>query len=150
MKLAKGPRPRTIRAFAILGLIAALVGFYESLNDFGFLLGDGSWHVPTDEGERVRAVSLTSARLCIALIPLGLVWFFASNVARWLILVFGALKVWGVLSNANGSFQSPAIWLDPTGVVVAGIGVFAAALLFSPTANRWFEPGKQRVETVFD
>ena len=139
-----------IRAFAALGLLAALLGLYESLNDFGFLHADGSWHVPAEEGERIRSVSLTSARLCITLVPLAFIWFFASNVARLLFLVFTALKLATTWSNMKDSFDTPAVSLDPYGIAVAFIAAVCAALLFSPAASQWFAAARRRVETVFE
>ncbi|WP_157096625.1 hypothetical protein [Tsuneonella dongtanensis] len=130
--------------------MAALLGLLESLSDFGFLHGDGTWHVPADEGERVRAVSLTCARLSIALIPLGFIWFRASNAARWLILIVSGVKVWATVISARDSFESPAAHLDPLGALVSLIGVVAAALLFTPSANRWFAAARQRVGSVFE
>lgn len=150
MRPVPRPRPWAIKAFAGLCIVTAAVGFVESLIDFGFLHGDGSWHVPADKGERVKAVSLTSARLCIALIPLVFVWFRASNVARWLILTLSGVKVWATLVTARDSFDAPATHLDPYGAAVAFLGVAAAALLFTPMANRWFAEAKHRVETVFE
>ena len=150
MKLVAGPRPWAIRLFAALCILTAVVGLLESMVGFGFLHGDGSWQVPADEGERIEAVTLTCARLSVALVPLAFVWLSASNVARWLILAFSGIKIWAVLLTGRDSLETPAAYLDPYAVASPLLGVAVAAVLFTPSANRWFEAAKRPVERVFD
>jgi hypothetical protein len=86
--------------------------------------------------DRDWTIVITSARLTIALIPVALVWFAASRLARWLVLAMALGKLLTVPTNlaamSPGETVSP-LWL---GALLLSLG--GAALLFTPSAARWF------------
>lgn len=93
------------------------------------------------------AVSLICARLSVALIPAALIWFLASRFARWMVAFFAALKAaataYGVVTFGVRPF------VEPFGLATLALGTMAAALLFVPSAGRWFADRGERIDNVF-
>lgn len=87
----------------------------------------GSWYLPT-----TIAVGL--------LIPL-LLWYFvarrASVVAKWIVVVFAALALFGILTSLLMASYAGGVSLL-LGIIACGLQVAAASLLFKPDAKAWF------------
>ena len=139
MKLARGPRPWPIRLFAAAFVAQALLSFgWEMAHRSGvaaWMLEYGNVAL-NDDG----AIVAVSVRLTIALIPVALVWFFASRFARWMVVVMalGRLAVSLRVTISSGGVA------DPTLFIAQALALIGAALLFSPSARRWFakpQPG---------
>ena len=133
MKLARGPRPWPIRLFAAAFVAQALLSFgWEMAHRSGvaaWMLEYGNVAL-NDDG----AIVAVSVRLTIALIPVALVWFFASRFARWMVVVM-ALGRLAVSLRVTISSSGAA---DPTLFIAQALALIGAALLFSPSARRWF------------
>lgn len=133
MKLAKGPRPRAINAFAIVLLTLAIWNLATALFDlpaqqeFLTSLGLGlDWN-------RDWTIVSSSAWFTIELIPIGLVWLFASRFARRFIVMMAAIKLLLILGSLTMLYALPGIFLGQA------IALAAVGLLFERGANAWFE-----------
>ena len=141
-------RPLTINVFAAAFLAAALIAFLDGLRDIPDIQALLSANVPGINWSRDAVIVTLSARLSIALIPIAMVWLSAVRFARWMVTVLGLGKLLnlpeGIRLIADGAPLDTA-WL--TSLV---LGVFAIAMLFTPTSNRWFA-GKGAVDpAVFE
>lgn len=144
MKLAKGPRPAGINAFAMILLALAAWNLSAALFDLPAqqealaALGLGlQWN-------RDWTIVASSAWFTIELIPIALVWLVASPFARWFIVGVTATKALLVISNLQMLYAFPG--------VLAGqmISFCAVALLFTRGANDWFSPGREVDAHEFD
>lgn len=141
-------RPRAIAWFAVLFLCSALSTFLLGMHDLDAAVAEVTMRLPGVPSTRDAAIVFLSARLSIALIPTLLVWFRASNFARWMVtlLALGRLvavpDAWRVI--ADGQPISP-LWL--AGMVLA----FAAVpFLFTPASRRYFSRQPEPDLAVFD
>jgi len=134
MTLRHGPRPFAVRAFAVLFLLQAAAAFWHQMSDLPATEALLAARIPQLAFDRDAAIVVTCARLTIALIPVALIWFFGSRLARILVLLFVALRLLDVpvvLDLAkNGEVLFPAS-------LTLAIG--AAMLLLSPSAAGWFQ-----------
>ena len=132
MKRARGPRPWSVRLFAALFLGVALILLVRRLSDpveFAFVI-DRYVSLQTDFKD--TGIILASALFAIACIPVGLIWFRASRIARILIGVMAGLEL----------FRLPDLFLSwpyvpPVELVVTAVPLIGLVLLFTPSANRW-------------
>lgn len=133
MRLANGPRPAAINAFAAILLAIAIWNLASALLDLPGqqalleALGLGpSWG-------RDGTIVASSAWFTIELIPIALVWLTASRFARWFIVSMTALKAVLVIANLDMVYAFPGKF--------AGLSISAAAvaLLFTRGGNAWFE-----------
>ena len=143
MKLADGRRPWPIRLFAAAFVAQALISFWGDITHRGaladMLLERGGLLV-SDDG----AIVVSSVRLTVALIPVALVWFFASPFARWMVLVMALGKL-ALNSPETIAVVLAGIWPKPTFLVSHGLALLGAAFLFTPGARSWFVRDKPDV-----
>jgi hypothetical protein len=66
------------------------------------------------------------AEFTITLIPIVWIILVARPFARWMVSAFGVWKLWWLVGGGNGE------WVE------AGLIALSIALLFTPTANRYF------------
>lgn len=95
-----------------------------------------SARIPELVNDRDSVIVIVSARLSIALIPVALIWFLASNFARWMATAFAL----GKLLNLPDALDAINSWssIDPTWLVSTMLGLFSVMMLFMPDAKRWF------------
>ena len=159
--MSEAERPRS-RPWAI-NLFAAILLTFAMLN-----LATALFDLPAQE-EALRSLGLglewnrdwtivaSSAWFTIELIPIALVWLFASlpqdlcgflegrsRFARLFLLAMAALKAVLMLSNLPMLYALPGL--------LAGhvITIGAIALLFTHSANRWFNPPDRPDPRAFD
>lgn len=139
MRLRRGPRPFAIRWFAALFVAGAALGLVDALR---------SLDTPgIDEWVRDATIVGGSVRFTIALMTVGMVWFFALRIARWLVPGVLLLKIGATIFAiaAGGSISFiPGVWWAST-----AFGVAAAIFLFTPSAGRWFARDAMPVDDVF-
>ena len=146
--MSEAERPRS-RPWAI-NLFAAILLTFAMLN-----LATALFDLPAQE-EALRSLGLglewnrdwtivaSSAWFTIELIPIALVWLFASRFARLFLLAMAALKAVLMLSNLPMLYALPGLL---AGHVIA---IGAIALLFTRSANRWFNPPDRPDPRAFD
>ena len=123
MKLVRGARPLAIRVFAAAFLAAALLRLVRGLTDLALAETILAVHAPWVAWDRDWTIVALSAEFTIALIPLVWIYLFAAPFARWLVLGFGALRLW---------------YLDPAALVGPLLVATAMASLLTVQASRWF------------
>lgn len=148
MKWRKGPRPWSVRLFATALLAAALVNLIEALRAHEALLM-ARWfaRLPLFGWTPDFAIIASFSQFSIALIPLVWIYFLASNRARWVVLVFGIVKIGLSVPPASSSVQLKApglIWLE------AGLVVVALIMLFWPSTSRWVMEKGEGEHAVFE
>jgi hypothetical protein len=131
-----GPRPAAIRWFAALFLLAALLAYGDGLRDLVRTADYLAAYIPGVAFDRDRVIVILSARLSIALIPVALVWFFASNMARWLATIMAAGKLLNLPAALVLIMQGEAV--APLWLASLLFGLAAVASLFTTDARRWF------------
>ena len=146
MKLVSGARPLPIRLFAAAFAAQALLSFWWEITNrvavAATLLKSGG--LPLDDDGTIVAISV---RLTIALIPIALVWFFASRFARWVVLAIALGRLAINLPDTVADFQT-GVPLRPEFVAGGLLAMIAAALLFTPAARRWFAKDKRDASVV--
>jgi len=136
VKLARGPRPRPIRLFAALFLVQAMIGFLNQIMRVDAIQAVLSAGIPFIAFDRDLTIVAICVRLTIAIIPVALVWFLASRVARWLVVVFTLAKaaaVPGELASSAGGEPVSWPWL-----ATLALSLIGAPLLFTRASARWF------------
>ena len=123
MTLVPGQRPLAIRIFAAAFLAAALLRLARGLADLPLTEAIIAVHAPWFAWNHDWTIIALSAEFTIALIPLVWIYLFAARFARWLVLVFGALRL---------------AFLDPTALAGTLLMAVAMASLLTAQANRWF------------
>ncbi|APE27446.1 hypothetical protein [Aurantiacibacter gangjinensis] len=148
MKLARGPRPWSIRLFAILFLASALIRFVDGLLDPTTMIVDLFRWLPNITITQDIAVVALNAQFTIALIPVALIWFRASRIARILIGVMVGVRLLA-LSELVAAWQQ---WgaLDPVEPIMLALSAAALAQLFTPSANRWIALKGRREADAFE
>jgi hypothetical protein len=136
VKLAEGPRPWPIRLFAAAFVAQTLLSFGWELTHrsdvAAWLLEYGN--LPLNDDGAIVAISV---RLTIALIPVALVWFFASRFARWMVVVMALGRLAWNLPELSAALSSGGE-ATPTFFIAQVLALIGAALLFAPSASRWF------------
>ena len=132
MKIAKGPRPLAIHAFAGILLGLALINLIVALFDLPaqeeFLASLGLGF----EWNRDWTIVASSAWFTIELIPIALVWMAGSRFARWFVTIMAVTKAVLILTNL------PMLYAVPGILIGQAISLGAVALLFTRDANDWF------------
>lgn len=137
-------RPWSIRLFAALFLLSALIAFVDGLRGWQDLAVLMQVHVPGITWTWDALVVLLSARLSIALIPVVLVWFLASRFAQALVTIMAL----GKLFNVPGAIAlvRAGSALDPAWTASLVLSLIAVLLLFTPASRDWFRTkGEDRV-----
>lgn len=138
MKLAKGPRPWPVWAYAASG---AAFAFYNLIHGLTYLETSQfifEEFLPEIEWNRDLVIVAVSARFTIVMIPVVAIWFFASRIARILAVLMWLQSMPGgiYLSMSHIESASP-IWAWPIWWLV-GFGMLVL-ILFLPRSNRWFK-----------
>jgi len=143
-----GPRPWSIRLFVILFAMQALAAFATTLGNLDGELAYYAGRYPSFGFTRDTIIVIASARLTIAAIPMALVWFYASRLARWMATALAALKLLRVPSALTMWAASGEISL----VWAAGLllGTAAVTCLFTPAARRFFAKHHRARAEAFD
>ena len=125
-----------MRLFALAFLTQACITFAYDITHIHLVRDDLAAAFPPVAFDRDLAIVVTNARLTIALIPVALVWFAASRIARWLVVLFAfgklAVALYGLGIEGPGG-SGALVSLFAVGLAFAG-----AALLLTPGAARWF------------
>ena len=136
MKCARGPRPLSIRLFAALFLVQATIAFLHQITRISATQSVLAAALPFIAFDRDLTIVAINARLTIAIIPVALVWFRASRVARWLVLAFTLAKIAGVpaeLASIRAGGSVSWLW-----VATLALSCTGATLLFTRASARWF------------
>lgn len=136
MRLAKGPRPTSIRFFATLFALQALLVFAFNISAIDGQLAYFSGRYPQFGFNRDTIIVIICARLSIAAIPIALVWFFAKSFAKWFCAAFAALRLTRIPSFLI-LFAEQGI-LDWSWLLSALLMVVAVTALFTREASQWF------------
>lgn len=148
MKLVRGPRPLAIRVFAAAFLAAALLRLGKGLDDIEMAAIGLAKRAPWLAWDRDSTIIALSAEFTIALIPIVWIYLFAAPFARWLVISFGALKLWGLRFLTVSLLQSVSIaslaLAEPALVLIAMVSLMTVG------ANRWFTQRKEDGPAVFE
>lgn len=137
MKVRSGPRPLAIKIFAmVLGAVAS----WNLGVDLQYALTE------PEESARIMQVSQASARFLVLLIPVSVIWLFASRVAKWFMTIVSAGSSVAMMIAFARMAQPDAESGTrlALGLVMHGL----VLLLFTPAAKRWF--ATERVHHVFE
>ena len=132
-------RPTSIVNFERCYLGAILIGFVNSL-----LILPTMMRTPqVAQATALVGGSFIYGTMAIGLIITLLLWYFAarraSAVAKWIIVVFFAFGVLGMIRNLTSGFASVPAGLSRVLVIVAFVlQAVAVYLLFRPDAAAWF------------
>lgn len=137
MKWRKGPRPWSIRLACTLLLLIGSWTFWIGMRDLFTAQGILIERFPWWSWNRDWTIVALSSELTIALVPIVLIWFLGRGIARWLVTVFGGVKIAVLLSTVLEYWERLEVLLTPL-MVEAGIYMAVIALLFMPGASRWF------------
>lgn len=148
MTRAQGPRPWSIRLFALLFLAQALLGFVHQITHLPDIQAWLAAITPSLAIDRDMTIVVTCARLTIALVPVALVWFLASRVACWLVVAMMVLRLISIPGSlaelAPGEAAAP-LWIASLILALAG-----TALLFTGSSARWFITRSRRGVPIFE
>lgn len=140
MKPASGPRPWSIRIACLLLLVIGSWTLWIGLRDLFTAQGVFMERFPWWSWNRDWTIVALSAEFTIALIPVALIYVYARNVARWLVTVFGSIKMYVLLASVVHYWERFEVLLTPL-LVEAGIYLLVIGLVFTPGAYRWFAKG---------
>lgn len=148
MKVVSGPRPLAIRVFAAAFLAAATIRLGQGLADVELAALGLAIRLPWFSWDRDWTIVAVSAEFTIALIPIAWIYLFAAPFARWLVLGFGTLKLWGLGANAvlmlqTGSFALSR-WAEAAFVLLAMLSLLSAG------AHRWFAKRQEAGAEIFE
>lgn len=136
MKVVPGPRPLAIRVFAAAFIAAAAMRLGQGLADIELAALGLAVRLPWFAWDRDWTIVALSAEFTIALIPIVWIYLFAAPFARWLVLGFGALRLWGMRAGALLMLQTgsiaPLMWAEPALVLLAMLALVTSG------AHLWF------------
>jgi hypothetical protein len=140
-RLARGPRPWPIRAFAVIVLGFGIAVYVSALRDLAGSAQDLARLPGGFLPDRDQTIVILSARLTIVAIPVAAIWFLASTIARWLVTIMLLASLPGTLLTIIDAAQAGTT----NGHSIAGliVGVASIALLFTRPARDWFSRGRQ-------
>ncbi|UAB78419.1 hypothetical protein INR77_01350 [Erythrobacter sp. SCSIO 43205] len=148
MRIAKGPRPWSIRISCALLLLLACWTLWIHLRDTRTLQGLRIEQFPQVPWSEDFAIVSAFTEFTIALIPIVLIAIYAKRFARVLVSVFTVIKValigmtlWSYYEQI-GRFFAELLW-EPA------LLLLCVALLYLPSASRWFKGQDALDETVF-
>ncbi len=152
MRVAQGPRPWTIHAFAVLFTAHGLVALIRALGSLELSELTLQAQYPAIDWHRDWVIVWHSAWFSIVLIPVVAVWLFASRLARILVTLMAlatlpALYRFSVL--LAGDYPAPwqaQAWL---GLLQNAAAVMAVALLFLGASSRWLRQERAHFDKVF-
>ena len=136
MMPVRGPRPWSIQMFALAFTVQAIATFGQDITHLAQTKASLAATFPDIAFDRDLTIITTSARLSIALIPVAMVWFLASRLARWLIVMLALGKTLMTLNITMFSVPHELVTPLAFGSLLLSLG--GAALLLTPGATRWF------------
>ena len=116
----------------VLGLIATVLSWNDTaaILTANPMLFDKAWILPV----------ATAIGAAITL----LLWYFTARrpsiVAKWIVVIFAGFSALAIVSNlfAIATGRSPSIAAALLALMVSGLSIAAALLLFKPDAKAWF------------
>jgi hypothetical protein len=148
VKIAKGPRPWTIHAFAAIVIAIGLWNLIEVLLEPDFHTHAMQRRLPQIAWIEDFTIVFASARFTIVCIPVLAIWMFASRIARWLVTIMIGYRFLMELRSFFDILPSGGLdgwlyynWPSPLSTILLTVG---ASLLFIPQSNLWFR--SKRVE----
>ncbi len=136
MRLAKGPRPPSIKLFCALNLASGIFELVRGLLDLEYWVGALEGASPQYSWTTESAIVLNSAIFTIMLIPIIAIWFFASTFARSFVTVFSLLGLAGLIFLI---VDNPPASLDVILEDAYSLAIIATfVLLYLPSAHTWF------------
>ncbi|WP_346031132.1 hypothetical protein [Erythrobacter westpacificensis] len=94
------------------------------------------------------AIIWSFAQLTIACIPVALIWYWASRLARILVGVMVGLSL-ATIPDLLFGWRVYGV-LDPLAPVLIAASLLGASLLFIPPAQRWFSLRGRREADAFE
>jgi hypothetical protein len=144
---APGPRPWSIRLFAVGFLLAALGSLADHLARPLAALTAYSERFPGFEWTADWVIVASFTEFTIALIPIVWIHVFASEIARGFVVVLGLFKLLALMTDPGLillSLQSRPLLLVPPVAILIALG-----LLFTPSASRWLRRPKEVAAETF-
>lgn len=140
-------RPWPIHAYALIALGVGLDGYVGALYDLtGWELAFADM-VPQFAWNRDWTIVTLSARFSIVCIPVAAIWIWGARLARTLVTLFTFLLAAGLIRTLAQDLGA----IDLEGISKSGALVLACGLLFTPSAERWLQPKKEKpVAEVFE
>ncbi len=139
MRLTRGPRPATIGLSAALFLAQAALSFVYRISRLEATQADLVAAFPAIPVDRDLTIVVICARLTIALIPVALVWLFASRLARWFIPLMVVVQALSLVRDwATRSL------VEPLPLAAFLLSLAGGTLLFTPAAAPWFAAANRR------
>ncbi|MEO1647234.1 MAG: hypothetical protein AAFR32_00270 [Pseudomonadota bacterium] len=132
-------RPWPIHAYAVIALAVGLEGYIGALFDLS------SWELvfedtlPHFAWNRDWTIVTLSARFTVVCIPVAAIWIWGARFARTLFTLFTFILGAGLIRTLAEGTAEVAAW-DMAKIAAL---IFACALLFTPSANRWLTPLKE-------
>ena len=139
-------RPWSINGFALLFLGVGLWALIGGLNNIEGWLDQYRELVPQLPWNRDWVIVALSARFSIVCIPVIAIWGFQSVVARVLVSLFTLIPIIGIIRQMGQGLDA----LGWEGAIGGGSLVLGCALLYTPSASRWFEPAPPAPEVAFE
>lgn len=151
MNIVRGERPPSIWLFGVISLYLAIRHLVIGLGSLEYMEGVFERTAPWFPWNEDWTIVTLSAWFTIELIPVGLVFLFASRFARWFVFFTSFIPMVILFLDYEDATTYPSIFA--LGLFYAGVPIAIATLLFMPGANRWFETERLKKEdeiAVFD
>lgn len=147
MRLAKGPRPWPIWAFAGLLIGEGLLSLLHGLGslEVQLLMFQSQW--PGFGWSRDWVIVWFSAWFSIVLIPVVALVGFASRIARILVTIMALIASPAAVIHGASLAQGEQSWVA---FLSASAVLIAAGLLYLPPASRWLRQEAWDDEQAFD
>lgn len=147
MKWRKGPRPWSIRLFALAFLFAAMWRLLDHL-----LNPLSAWFLYSERFPQIEwtgdlVIVASSAEFTIALIPIVWIFGLGSRVARWIVTLFGIYKLLPYSWSPDLILFS--IESNPLLLVPFLATVLALVMLYVPASGRWFDRSREVAPETF-
>lgn len=136
MRMQQGPRPLAIKLFAALFVAKAVTVFYFDICNVESQLAYYAGRYPSFEFSKDTIIVITSARLTIAAIPVALIWFYASNFAKWMATCLAFLPAFRFPAFLSLLLNSGT--LDFRWAIPSLLALVAVSFLFARDAGAWF------------
>jgi hypothetical protein len=145
MKIAEGPRPWTIHAFAIGFVLLALIDLIIALSSIEEELAILQLDIPSIAWNTDLVIVYHSALFSIVLIPVAAIWVFASRIARSIVSVMSLLIL--IQLSAAIYLTTRDGWIGLYPLLGPSLVLSCVAILFLPTSNRWLRQEDVNPET---
>lgn len=136
MRMRRRPRPLAIKLFALLFVAKALTAFYFDIGTIESQLTYYSGRYPEFDFTRDTMIVITCARLTIAAIPVVLIWYYASNFAKWMATFLALLPAFRLPASISLLLNGGILELRLA--IPSILGLMAVSFLFARDAGVWF------------